>query len=240
VTQALEDFSAVQPTLYERIQQSNTALRESLSTYDGSAESLAAIATQYDINKAAGYEYVLSLQAVGKGLTDQAAAQARSIRESVLSADELRAARQNEFDELSRTFGSLVDPDKIAQVGQRRLELSAILFRDLPEEQRTKAEAEKAAVRAQTIASETQSAIDALIATTQQQQIDANAEVQRLLVENQRFTRETAQIERQTAEQNRETQQQASQVLQETVAALQGLVRGGGLGTVQRLGNFDI
>lgn len=240
VTQALEDFAAVQPTLYQRVQESNTALRESIASYDGSAQGLAVIANQYDINKAAGYEYVLSLQAVGKGLTEQAAIQARQIRESVLNADELTAARQAEFDELSRSFASLVDPERIAEVGQRRLELSAVLFRDLPEEQRTKAEAERAAVRAETIAQETQAAIDAVIGSVQQQQVDRDAETRRLLVENQQFQRETAQIERETAQQNRATAQETNRILQETAAALTDFVRGGGRTNVPRLDNFDL
>lgn len=242
ITTALEEFSAVQPTLYERINASAAALRTSIDAYDGSAESVAAIAAQYDINKAAGYEYVLSLQAVGKGLSEQADQQAKAFRESVLTPEELRDARQSEFDELARTFSDLVNPEEIARAGQRRLELNAILFQtlgELPEELR-KIEAENAAVRAEAIASETQATVDAISADLEQRQANSNQEISRLLLENQRFQRETAQIERDTAQQNRETAQENGQLLQETIATLNDFVRGGGRGTVPRLGNFDL
>lgn len=136
VALAIEDFENSQRTLLETYNASSTQLNTLITNYDGSLAATDEISAALIENQKAAYSFATSIRAIGQAISDVAEAQARSIRESVMSVEDLRAVRQNERDELRQSLSTLVDPAEIEQASQRILELNRQIFDSLGEEQK--------------------------------------------------------------------------------------------------------
>ena len=93
VTRAIEDFTRVQPTALQAYDDQIVRINRMIDELDGSSESYARLAQTVAENKAGAYEFALAIQQIGQQMSVVTADQARYIRESVLSSEELRSVR---------------------------------------------------------------------------------------------------------------------------------------------------
>lgn len=134
VTQAIEDFNAVQPTVLQAYLDNTVAVWDMVRGFDGSAGAASQLNDALLTNKAAAYEFALAIQSIGAELKAMGADQAKSIRESVLSEEELRAVRREERNTLRESLSTLTDPQEIEAATKRILELNKLIFDSLDED----------------------------------------------------------------------------------------------------------
>jgi hypothetical protein len=149
VTKAIEEFTAVTPSAQAAYATHTASLREQIRNFDGSALAAENLAQSLLENKAAAYDFAMAIQSIGKAIGDMASEQAQSIRESVLSAEQLRKKRTEERDALRKELSTLGDPQLVQETSKRILELNKQIFDSLSED-RQKVEAETFASIAET------------------------------------------------------------------------------------------
>jgi len=103
--------------------------------YDGSLSASEQLAASLYTNKVAAYEFALAIQSVGRSLSDQAEAQAASIRESVMSPQEILDRRIGEAAFLRQGLDQQTDPILAAEITRRYLELNRLIFDSITDEQ---------------------------------------------------------------------------------------------------------
>jgi len=180
VISAIEDFTAASQTMSEAFYNNTDALNEQISAYDGTAESAMLLNESLAENKIAAYEFAMAIISIGKAIAEQSEAQAKSIRESVLTEEELFKARQRERDTLSASLSSLVDPAEIEKTSQRILELNQQLFSSLTEEQQ-KAGAEAYATFAENTNNIAQEVLRNALIDVEKSQDDINTKIANML-----------------------------------------------------------
>ena len=134
VTQAIEDFARVQPTVTQAYVDQTDSLASLITNFDGSAYAAAELSDALAINKTAAYEMAIAIQQIGQQIGLLAEDQVRYIRESVMTEEELRASRARERNELRAGLSSLIDPAEIDQTSRRILELNKQIFDSLSED----------------------------------------------------------------------------------------------------------
>ena len=135
VTNAIEQFNAVQPSIANAYQDQTDALQLLIDGYDGSLSASEQLAASLFTNKVAAYEFALAIQSVGRSLSDQAEAQAASIRESVMSPQEILDRRIGEAAFLRQGLDQQTDPILAAEITRRYLELNRLIFDGITDEQ---------------------------------------------------------------------------------------------------------
>ena len=135
VTNAIEQFNAVQPSIANAYQDQTDALQLLIDGYDGSLSASEQLAASLFTNKVAAYEFALAIQSVGRSLSDQADAQAVSIRESVMSPQEILDRRIGEAAFLRQGLDQQTDPVLAAEITRRYLELNRLIFDSITDEQ---------------------------------------------------------------------------------------------------------
>ena len=135
VTNAIEQFNAVQPSIANAYQDQTDALQLLIDGYDGSLSASEQLAASLYTNKVAAYEFALAIQSVGRSLSDQAEAQAASIRESVMSPQEILDRRIGEAAFLRQGLDQQTDPILAAEITRRYLELNRLIFDSITDEQ---------------------------------------------------------------------------------------------------------
>ena len=135
VTNAIEQFNAVQPAIANAYQDQTDALQLLIDGYDGSLSASEQLAASLYTNKVAAYEFALAIQSVGRSLSDQAEAQAASIRESVMSPQEILDRRIGEAAFLRQGLDQQTDPILAAEITRRYLELNRLIFDSITDEQ---------------------------------------------------------------------------------------------------------
>ena len=135
VTNAIEQFNAVQPAIANAYQDQTDALQLLIDGYDGSLSASEQLAASLFTNKVAAYEFALAIQSVGRSLSDQAEAQAASIRESVMSPQEILDRRIGEAAFLRQGLDQQTDPILAAEITRRYLELNRLIFDGITDEQ---------------------------------------------------------------------------------------------------------
>ena len=135
VTNAIEQFNAVQPAIANAYQDQTDALQLLIDGYDGSLSASEQLAASLYTNKVAAYEFALAIQSVGRSLSDQAEAQAASIRESVMSPQEILDRRIGEAAFLRQGLDQQTDPILAAEITRRYLELNRLIFDGITDEQ---------------------------------------------------------------------------------------------------------
>jgi len=135
VTNAIEQFNAVQPAIANAYQDQTDALQLLIDGYDGSLSASEQLAASLFTNKVAAYEFALAIQSVGRSLSDQAEAQAASIRESVMSPQEILDRRIGEAAFLRQGLDQQTDPVLAAEITRRYLELNRLIFDSITDEQ---------------------------------------------------------------------------------------------------------
>ena len=135
VTNAIEQFNAVQPSIANAYQDQTDALQLLIDGYDGSLSASEQLAASLFTNKVAAYEFALAIQSIGRSLADQADAQAVSIRESVMSPQEILDRRIGEAAFLRQGLDQQTDPILAAEITRRYLELNRLIFDGITDEQ---------------------------------------------------------------------------------------------------------
>ncbi len=182
VTTAIEDFRKVQPTVMEAYQDQVKAIDTLILNFDGSASAATELATTLAANKMAAYEFAMAIQALGAQLTETANAQATSIRESVMTAEELLKVRQFEREILQAQLPKMTDPEKISEATNRILELNRQIFDTLPEELRAE-RAESFAAYAEWTGAVAQDVLNRSITDLQASQERVNAQINTMLTD---------------------------------------------------------
>lgn len=135
VTNAIKDFSTVLPNATESYKTHTDALQEQIRAFDGSlsaAESLNAVLQE---NKTAAYQFAMSIQSIGRSISEMAGSQAASIRESVLTPQQLLTKRYDQRDSLAASLMLETDPEKAAATAQRLLEVNRQIFDSITDDQ---------------------------------------------------------------------------------------------------------
>lgn len=131
VTNAIKEFTTVAPTAATAYRDHTAVLMEQIANFDGSAESASKLNNLLIENKTAAYEFAMAIQTIGQQFGMLAADQAEYIRQSVLTADQLREARTKERDALRETLGTLTDPQEADKAAKSILELNRQIFDSL-------------------------------------------------------------------------------------------------------------
>jgi len=166
--------------MYEAFDANTSALDAQITAYDGTAESAMGLNAALLENKLAAYEFASAIMAIGVAIGEQAEAQAQSIRESVMTEEELFAVREKERDALQASLSALVDPAEIEKTTSRILELNQELFNSLTEEQQ-KAGAEAYATFAENTNVVAQDVLSKALTTLESSQADINARISEML-----------------------------------------------------------
>lgn len=180
VTAAIEDFNRVQPTMMESYHEQIRTIETLITNFDGSASAADELAAAMANNKAAAYDFAMAIQALGEQLGQAASAQAASIRESVMTEEELRTRRQFERDILQAQLPNMTNVEQINETTNRILELNRQLFDTLPEELRAE-RAEAFAEYAEWTGTVAQQVLDKSISDMQSSQERINAQVSQML-----------------------------------------------------------
>lgn len=180
VTNAIEEFNRAQDTAAVAYETNTGLLREQISNFDGSAASAANLNNLLIENKTAAYGFATAIQTIGKALGDIAADQAASIRESILSAEDLQKKRLTERDALNATLSTLADPQTVEETTKRILELNRQIFDSLSEDQQ-KVQAESYAKFAENTNTVAQSILQQSLDGLKITQDDINARVSQML-----------------------------------------------------------
>jgi len=133
VTNAIKEFGKAQPTAAAAYKSHTDALMDQIKAFDGSvsaAESLNAVLYE---NKTAAYDFAMAIQSIGKALDEQAKAQARDIRESVMDPEALTRKRIADRDFLLRGIQYQTDPQDAANLANAVLTLNKQIFDSLPD-----------------------------------------------------------------------------------------------------------
>ncbi len=150
VTNAIKEFSAVAPTVATAYRDHSAALLEQIRNFDGSAASASNLNNLLIENKTAAYQFAMAIQTIGQQIGIVAADQAEYIRQSVLTADQLRTARVAERDSLSAMLASMTDPQEIDKASKSILDLNRKIFDSLAENEKLRRSEEFASYAEQT------------------------------------------------------------------------------------------
>lgn len=201
--QAVEEFTREAPLLGDALIRNISSVNELLGAYDGSAQSADNLARAFAENKVLAYEFATAIQTIGKEIATVAGEQAEYIRESILTADELRAKRTEERDALLETLDSITNPEELAQISRRILELNRQVFDSLTEEQQL-AQSETFAQIAEDVNATSQDILNESLDRLQASQEDMNQRVSAMLADAAAAQQGAAQDQLEAAQINRE------------------------------------
>jgi tape measure domain-containing protein len=180
VTNAIKEFTTVAPSAAVAYQDHTAELLKQISAFDGSASSAANLNTLLIENKTAAYQFAMAIQTIGQQLGIAAADQAQYIRQSVLTADQLRAARTAERDSLSAALNSMTNPEEIDKATKSILDLNRKIFDSLAEDQKLR-RAEEFASYAENVNAIAQGLLQSELARLQTTQDDINTRTLNML-----------------------------------------------------------
>jgi len=160
--------------------------------FDGSASAAQQLNSALATNQQAAMQLAMAFQQVGDQARLSGESAARSIRESVMSEQELRQTRFSERNQLFNSLGQTTGPDDLARNLNRIQQLNTQIFQALQNPDAERAEqfasfAEQAAERGEDVARRQQ---EELRKTQQQQNNEINQTLQNFAAQNQRSVQE--------------------------------------------------
>jgi TP901 family phage tail tape measure protein len=129
-------FDDANRTATERYQLHTDGLRELISQHDGSLESLRRLTAAYQENRSMAAQLALDLMNVSRQVRGMFGSTAQSIRESVMTDEELYSHRQSLLNELVAQLDTLTDPGQIAAAAQRANDLVNSMWSQLDDIER--------------------------------------------------------------------------------------------------------
>jgi hypothetical protein len=189
VTNAIKDFALVQPNATESYKTHTDALKDQIRAFDGSLSAAENLNTVLNENKTAAYQFALSIQSIGRSISEMAGGQAASIRESVLTPQQLLNRRYDQRDTLAASLLTESDPERAAATAQRLLEVNKQIFDSITDDQQLLF-AENFAKVAEDTNSVTQyilqKSLDGLKTTQDELNSQVSAMLQKLATDNQK------------------------------------------------------
>jgi hypothetical protein len=135
VTNAIKDFAVTLPNATESYKLHTDALQDQIRAFDGSLSAAESLNTVLYENKTAAYQFAMSIQSIGRSISDSALGQAQSIRESVLTPQQLLDRRYDQRDSLAASLLTEKDPERAAATAQRLLEVNRQIFDSITDDQ---------------------------------------------------------------------------------------------------------
>jgi hypothetical protein len=136
VTASIKEFAKAQITSAQAYKDHTNLLRNEITLFDGTADAASRMAQMFNDNKAAAYDFATAIKSVGQSLSEAAKTQAKGIRDSVLSEDELQYNRLVSRDYMIGVLGSIKDPEVLASVGQKILDVNQKAFDGLSDDEK--------------------------------------------------------------------------------------------------------
>jgi hypothetical protein len=136
VAAASDQIAASQVGIVESYQQSLAAYREVIAEYDGSIESLEALTTATAIFTQIQLDLISVYEMLGRELGDLFQGSAQSIRESLMSDEELYQTRRDQIDDLVARASQTTDPEELRRLADEINRLGLDAFSLLDEDQR--------------------------------------------------------------------------------------------------------
>lgn len=178
VEQAITDFASAQEragmTLYDTYMAQMDAIREMRVGFDGSAAAASQLNAALAQNQQAAYQMAMGIETLRGQMDTMFASSAQSIRESVMSEEELFDMRMQERNQLRASLTSIMDVGQLQQTLQEINQLNNQLFQsfDNPGENRADVFAQYAERTAEIGEAQMDRILNRL-ENTQQQQMDA-------------------------------------------------------------------
>lgn len=135
VTNAIEQFTAAQPTVAEAYADHTEALLEQIRAYDGSLAAAELLNQSLYDNKVAAYEFAMAIQTVGKTLGDMAREQTDYFADAVLTPQERLDKKVGQLGFLQSILPGQTDPTRIAELQNAILTLNREIFDSISPEQ---------------------------------------------------------------------------------------------------------
>lgn len=208
VNQAIRDYTSVVEAQEEATRSLWVAHNEGtwtiaglIANFDGSAAAATELSQAMAENKASAYELAIAIQAIGEQIGSLSETTAAYFRESILTAEELQAARIAERDALEGELRTLVDPEQISSAVARLLELERQIFDNLSKEAQIE-QAETFATFAETvntIAQEQLNEAEQFLRTTQE---TLNQQTSEMMARNAAAFQQAAAAQQAAASQN--------------------------------------
>jgi hypothetical protein len=136
LVEANKRLTEAQKTVTQKTQDLIDKSIELSENYSDSIFSLEAFAPALSAAKEALVSLIMQLEGVKASTSALFSGTAQTIRESLMSTEELYAARQRQFDELALAASNTVDPVELAQLSQAANEILLSAFNMLDETQR--------------------------------------------------------------------------------------------------------
>ena len=131
---AADAFAIAQDGVLGTYNSLTSAAVDAMVAYDGSAGSLSDLNNAMVMSKTAAFQLALEIGRLTESLVSMFAASAKSIREQLMTDDQLTAARTLERDTTLEAIKTMTNPENIAAAAKRVNELNNILFQELSEE----------------------------------------------------------------------------------------------------------
>lgn len=137
--QAILDFAAATEsasnTFFQSYQKQFDATFKLVEEFDGSTESTIALAQNLALTQEAAYELALGILTLQDSMDKLFANSAQSIRDSILTEEQLAKARIERLAALDKELLTLVDPEQINQTAAEIERLNRAIFESLSDEQ---------------------------------------------------------------------------------------------------------
>jgi len=172
-------MEAANKTVWDSFQQQTKQVGWVIENFDNTAGAAARLADKLLANKEAAYQMAVGIQNLSHQLKGMFENSAASIRESVMTKDELFKSWRTERDTLRRSLGGLVDPDKIASTAAEIERLNTQMFNSFGDP--SKQQAENFANYAESVEEIAQRQLDATLESVRKSQEDINAKINTML-----------------------------------------------------------
>lgn len=155
------------------------AISDLVANFDSSADSAAQLNAALSQNQVAAAQLAGHILQLSEGLGSMFGDSAQQIRESVMTEEELFAARKAERNELRAAIQSMTDPDQIAAAAQEVNRLNTLLFQSF--DNPTAGLAEQYALYAERTNEKVQNRLDTILNGIERSQEAQNARIQQMM-----------------------------------------------------------
>jgi hypothetical protein len=135
VTNAISEFTTAQLSASQAYKNHTDIVQDQIRAFDGSLSAAENLNTVLYENKTAAYAFAMSIQAIGKSISDMALGQAASIRDSVLTPQQLLTRRYDQRESLTASLLTESDPERAAATAQQLLEVNRQIFDSITDDQ---------------------------------------------------------------------------------------------------------
>lgn len=181
VTVVADQMRQASMTASEVYRNQMASISDMVRGFDGSASSVQSLSAAMAQNQQLAAQMAMAIRQVSDQITGMGVSSAQSIRESVMTEDERRAAWRDQRNSLTDSIRTADDPSLIANSLSEALRLNSQIFQSLSDP--TQAQADAYANYAERLEVISQARLERMEREIEVTQRDQNAEVRNLLVE---------------------------------------------------------